>query len=251
MKPPIPVGWELSTSTFHPFLSAKEAVPEDESGEGLPGWALGASMAFALVAAVALFVGIPHLISVYFLGPSMKSPLFHLLDGAVKGAVFVLYIALIGRLPDIRRVFQYHGAEHKAVHAYEQGVELTPEQAGSMSRIHPRCGTAFLMVVILAGILVFAAVLPLLAPPEGRVVSLLWAVGVKTALLVPVAGISYEMIRLGSGEHVLSRAVFRPFLVPGLLLQRLTTGEPDAEQLDVAIHALSLAVQRGEGAHAG
>jgi len=152
---------------------------------------------------------------------------FVVVEGLIRVAVFVLYIVLIGLLPDLKRVFQYHGAEHKAINALEGGSELTPEKVQRFSLIHPRCGTAFLLWVMVIGIFVFAFV--------GRPVWY-WLILSRILLLPVIAGLAYELIRY-AGKHQGNR-VLMTLLAPGLWLQRLTTREPSLDQIEVSIRAL-------------
>jgi uncharacterized protein YqhQ len=152
---------------------------------------------------------------------------FVVVEGLIRVAVFVLYIVLIGLLPDLKRVFQYHGAEHKAINALEGGSELTPEKVQTFSLIHPRCGTAFLLWVMVIGIFVFAFV--------GRPVWY-WLILSRILLLPVIAGLAYELIRY-AGKHQGNR-VLMTLLAPGLWLQRLTTREPSLDQIEVSIRAL-------------
>jgi uncharacterized protein YqhQ len=152
---------------------------------------------------------------------------FVLVEGAVRVIVFVLYLSLISLLPDLRRVFQYHAAEHKAINAYEAGEELEPETVQRFSLIHPRCGTAFLLWVMVVAIFVFAFF--------GRP-AWYWLIVSRILLLPVIAGIAYELIRF-AGKHSGNR-VLMTLLAPGLWLQRLTTREPTLDQLEVSIRAL-------------
>jgi uncharacterized protein YqhQ len=158
---------------------------------------------------------------------------FVVVEGLIRVAVFILYIALIGLIPDLKRVFQYHGAEHKAINALEAGSELTPEKVQKFSLIHPRCGTAFLLWVMVIGIFVFALV--------GRPVWY-WLIVSRVALLPVIAGLAYELIRY-AGKHQGNR-VLMTLLAPGLWLQRLTTREPTLDQVEVSIRALEEVVRR-------
>jgi uncharacterized protein YqhQ len=156
---------------------------------------------------------------------------YNLIEGGIRVAVFVGYLAAMSLLPDIRRVFQYHGAEHKVVHAYEDGLPLTPESAERFSTAHVRCGTAFIMIVLVLSILVFS----LMGRPP------LWLRVLERVAIIPlVAAISYEIIRF-AGKHEDS-TVTKVLMSPGLLLQKLTTRQPDRSQLEVAIEALKAAV---------
>ena len=152
---------------------------------------------------------------------------FVIVEGAIRVAVFIAYIGLIGLLPDLKRVFQYHGAEHKTINAFEGGSELTPEQVQKFSLIHPRCGTAFLLWVMVIGVFVFALV--------GRPVWY-WLIISRILLLPVIAGLAYELIRY-AGKHQGNR-VLMTLLAPGLWLQRLTTREPSLDQIEVSIRAL-------------
>jgi uncharacterized protein YqhQ len=152
----------------------------------------------------------------------------------VRTGVLVLYVAVVGLLPDVRRVFMYHGAEHKVVNAWERGVPLVVEEVQRQSRFHPRCGTSFLLVVVLVAVVVFS----LLGKPPlwGRVAS-------RVALVPLIAGVAYEVIRAGARFPW-----FRPVVLPGLWLQRLTTREPDDGQVEVAIRALRAVLEREDAA---
>ena len=148
-------------------------------------------------------------------------------EGAIRVTIFVAYLALISLLPDLRRVFQYHAAEHKAINAYEAGEELSPEIVQRYSLIHPRCGTAFLLWVMVLAVFVFA----FFGRPD-----LQWLILTRILLLPVIAGLAYELIRF-AGKHTDNR-VLMAVLAPGLWLQRLTTREPTLDQLEVSIRAL-------------
>ncbi|HET7046004.1 MAG TPA: DUF1385 domain-containing protein [Gaiellaceae bacterium] len=152
---------------------------------------------------------------------------FVIIEGVVRVAVFVIYLAVISLLPDLRRVFQYHAAEHKAINAYEAGEPLEPEIVQRYSLIHPRCGTAFLLWVMVVAIFVYA----FLGRPAWY-----WLVASRIVLLPLIAGIAYELIRF-AGRHSSNR-ILMTLLAPGLWLQRLTTREPTLDQLEVSIRAL-------------
>lgn len=158
---------------------------------------------------------------------------FVIVEGLIRVSVFVLYIALIGLIPDLKRVFQYHGAEHKAINALEAGSELTPTSVQKFSLIHPRCGTAFLLWVMVIGIFVFGLV--------GRPIWY-WLIVSRILLLPVIAGLAYELIRY-AGKHQHNRALMT-LLAPGLWLQRLTTREPTLDQVEVSIRALQEVVRR-------
>jgi len=161
---------------------------------------------------------------------------FVIVEGAIRVTVFIAYIGLIGLLPDLRRVFQYHGAEHKTINALEAGVELTPERVQKFSLIHPRCGTAFLLWVMVLGIFVFA----LVGHPTWY-----WLIVSRIVLLPVIAGLAYELIRF-AGKHQDSR-VLMTLLAPGLWLQRLTRREPTLDMVEVSIRAMEKVVRRESG----
>ncbi len=241
--------------------SGEQAAPAGEGSHGSDRRpsagekaALGGTLVVSLLLGLAIFVALPHLVTDWGgrlagIPLDVEGPAFHVVDGVVKLAVFLGYIALIRRSRDIRRVFEYHGAEHKTIYAWEEGLPLTVEAVRSRSRFHPRCGTSFLLVVVAISILVFAAVFPLLPSIgiEPRILRNLAQVGVKLPLLLPVASISYEILRLSSRYYHLAPA--RWLAAPGLALQRLTTGEPDDAQIEVALAALH-ATLAAEEAHA-
>jgi uncharacterized protein YqhQ len=197
----------------------------DSSGGAL---AMAGAMGLALLLAVGLFFLLPlyatHLLAGVFPGLS-GSLAFNLADGAIRVAVFVLYIAGITQMQDIRRIFQYHGAEHKVINAYEGRAPLSPESVEAYPRLHPRCGTSFLLFVMVISILVFS-----LIPRES---SLAAKALLRIPLIPVIAGISYEVLRLSARR--MDSPLFRVLVAPGLWLQRLTTREPDRSQIEVAI----------------
>ncbi|HHX74374.1 MAG TPA: DUF1385 domain-containing protein [Firmicutes bacterium] len=212
-------------------ISANLAMPEEE--EELNGWQLTLTVGAALVFTIALFFFLPTFLLRLLHGVLPARPLLlNLLEGAVRIAIFLLYLVLISRMQDIRRVFAYHGAEHKVIACFEAGKELTPENAEGFTTLHPRCGTSFLLLVMAISILLFT----FFGWPT------LWLRLLLRVLLLPlVAGISYEIIRL-AGRY----RFFCYLTAPGLWLQRLTTREPEHGQLEVAIKAVQ-AVLAGAG----
>ncbi len=186
-------------------------------------------LGFSLTLGLLLFFYLP-LVLTDWLG--VKSGFwFNMVDGAIRLVFFLIYLFAITLLKDIRRVFEYHGAEHKSIYAYENKVELTAENAARFSRFHPRCGTSFLLMVMIVSILVFLT----LGKPDTIGERLL-----RLAFVPVIGGISYELIRL-SDKGYRSR-FWRVFILPGLWLQKLTTREPDHSQLEVAIVALKAAL---------
>jgi uncharacterized protein YqhQ len=204
------------------------AQQEGDDGEVQTELSRGAiifSFAIAIGFALALFKVTPALITNWL--PIDTTGAFVVVEGLIRVALFIAYICAISLLPDLRRVFQYHGAEHKTINALEAGEELTPERVKRFSLIHPRCGTAFLLWVMVIAIFVFA----FLGQP-----SWFWLIASRILLLPVIAGLAYELIRF-AGKHSKNRAVMT-LLAPGLWLQRLTTREPTPEQLEVSIRAL-------------
>jgi uncharacterized protein YqhQ len=226
------------------------AAPQTQSALAKAGL-VAVSLAFGL----ALFVGAPHLLAWalgHLVGYDATSFWFHAADGAIKVTILVGYLWAISFLPDIRRVFQYHGAEHKAIYTYEKGLDLTVENARAQTRFHPRCGTSFLLLVVLVSVALFAAVL------RGRVadsvvVDHLVKILVKIPLMFPIAGLAYELIKL-SGRFADKSVIARIFVAPGLWLQKITTREPDDSQLEVALVSIRKTLWRersGEAAEGG
>jgi len=233
-------------------FSAMQAIEEDGEGEGeLTPWHLVLTMIVALGVALGLFVVLPHFLSVamQWLGLSgdVETLSFNAWDGAFKMLLFVGYIGAISFVPDIRRVFQYHGAEHKVIWAFESGHEVTVEAARGNSRLHPRCGTSFLLFVLAVSILLYTALVPWLLTmyrPEHFLLKHLYIVSMKLLFMVPISCIAYEIIRF-AGKFS-SNVLCRMLCWPGLVLQMLTTKEPDDSQIEVAMAALKCAV-REEG----
>ena len=207
------------------LYSANVALEEEE--EEVSGGLLWLMVIVSLTFAVALFFIIP-LFATKLLAPYINSAVvFNLIEGFIRLGLFIAYLKLISLVPDIKRVFAYHGAEHKAVNAYEDGVPLEIEAVRAHSTAHPRCGTSFLFVVLIIAIVVFTLV----------GLHSIWLLVLSRIVLIPViAALAYEVIHFG-GRHRESGLV-RAILAPGLWLQALTTREPDDSQLEVAIAAL-------------
>jgi uncharacterized protein YqhQ len=220
--------------------AAAEGKPAGERPKEMGAGAITKTMGTALVLVLAVFVVLPHVLT-SLLGFSPESVSFHLVDGLIKLGVLVAYVGGISLVPDIRRVYQYHGAEHKAIATHEAGEALTVASARRHSRFHPRCGTSFLLIVIIASVVIFALTLKArLAQPA--ILDHLIKILIKLPLMLPVAGISYEIIKL-AGRWPESPVV-RALLAPGLWLQRLTTREPDDTQLEIALTAVGRALAR-------
>lgn len=220
--------WDaLGLGTKALMWSANVALEEEEEDVSFEGVAAWGTLAISLTLAVSLFFVLPLLI-VHWLDQFIASALVsNLVEGVIRLAFLLAYIIIIGRMEDIKRVFAYHGAEHKTINAYEAGVDLTPENVRPYSLLHPRCGTGFLLVVVVISILIFA----LLGRPP-----IFWRIVSRIVLIPVIAGISYEFIRF-SAKHY-EHPFVRILITPSLMLQKLTTNEPSDDMLEVAIHAL-------------
>jgi uncharacterized protein YqhQ len=206
-------------------ISANEQLPEEESDISGGMWA--GTVLVALVLAVGLFFVVPVGLTSLIKDRLGSSLLFWLVEGVLRTSIFLGYIGLLSRLRDLRRVFEYHGAEHKTISCYEAGLELTPENAQRFSRLHPRCGTSFLLIVMIVAIFLFA---PIGLP------AWYWLV-LSRILGVPlIAGISFEIIKFAGRNR--RKPWVRAVMWPGLMLQKLTTREPDHDELAVAIAAM-------------
>ncbi len=212
----------------------------ESAGSKVNGILIGASAFVGMAIAVALFMLVPIYLSGFLTNTVMHIPssnkwAFSLVEGFFKLLIFFLYVYGISFMPDVKRLFRYHGAEHKTINAYEAGEELTPDKVRSYSRIHTRCGTSFILIVIAVTIIVFCFV-----PNENKLLRF----GLKLLALPLVAGISYEIIKLSAKYP---RSVFtRVFLAPGLLMQRITTQEPEDGMLECAIASLRLVAEEAE-----
>ena len=210
-------------------ISANAQLEDDEEGNKVEigGWVWGLTIALSLALAVGLFFVIPVGLTSLIKDELGSSLLFWLVEGVLRTAIFIGYIVVISQLPDLRRVFEYHGAEHKTISCYEAEDELVPARAKLYSRLHPRCGTSFLLIVMVLAIFVFA---PIGLP------AWYWLLASRILGIPLIAGLSYEVIKW-AGKNRRKRWV-RGLMWPGLMLQNLTTREPDEEQLAVAIAAL-------------
>jgi uncharacterized protein YqhQ len=233
--------------------SAEVALGEAE--EELTKKDIAIAVSLGILVVVGLFIALPMWLSekgAAFLGFPASAIGRNVLEGLLRGVIFVGYVAVIGLWGDIRQVFRYHGAEHKTINAFENtdfgeagsdggdGEKMTPEFVAAQSRIHPRCGTSFLLIAILIGIAVFSVV-------GGG--GILWRIGMRVALLPLVVGISYEIIRLSSRSEPVGRwglisKCAKCLMYPALSLQYLTTREPDSGQIEVAMTSLDIALGR-------
>ena len=215
----------LAISANYAAAETKEGEDGEEVATELTRAQLIFAFAIAIGFAILLFKVSPALITDWI--GIKRTGWFVLVEGGIRVTIFILYLSLISLFPDLRRVFQYHAAEHKAINAYEAGEELKPETVQRFSQIHPRCGTAFLLWVMVIAIFVFAFF--------GRPVWY-WLIATRILLLPVIAGIAYELIRF-AGKHQDNR-ILMTLLAPGMWLQRLTTREPSLDQIEVSIRAL-------------
>ncbi|WP_297404754.1 DUF1385 domain-containing protein [uncultured Cetobacterium sp.] len=193
---------------------------------------------FSLALGIGLFIVLPSVISSFLFKDNRVHS--NLLEAGLRLSFFVLYIFLISFSKDIKRVFQYHGAEHKSIYAYEQHLDLTPENAQKFTTLHPRCGTSFLLIVMFIAIIVFTSLDFILPPPTTFTMKLLTKVVLRVIFMPLIAGISYELQRYTSNH--LDNFFVKLIAAPGMALQRLTTKEPDLAQLEVALVALKVVI---------
>ena len=223
------------------LLHSAQVAAAEEGEEKIPAALLWGTVAVSLALGVALFFMVPLFTIRYLIDPYIDSALLSVvLEGLIRIGIFIAYLKLIGLMPDIKRVFAYHGAEHKVVNAYEAGVPLEVESVKNYSTAHARCGTAFIFIVLIIAIFVFALV--------GR--PTLWIRILSRIALIPViAAISYEIMKFGAGH--INNKIVRILLAPGLMLQAITTREPDDSQLETAISALSEVIEIDQTADSG
>jgi len=223
------------------------AAPEEPKGDAKKKLFTALAVVFALV----LFVALPQAFAagtsrLFGLGLDVRSPGFQLITGAGKLVIIIGYMLAIRRMPEIYRVFQYHGAEHKSIYTYEAGEALVVDNARSKTTLHPRCGTTFLVMVAFVSIIVFTAIGPLL--PQlglGKLVDNVAFFAMKLPFLPVIAALTFEVQRVLA--RYCTRGPLRALLWPGFLVQKITTIEPDDEQLEVALGALAVALGREQG----
>jgi uncharacterized protein YqhQ len=223
------VLWESLDYGIRMLMRSAEVQLEQEEQLGKGGNTV--IMVVALVGALLLFIGVPYLATSLARAMIPSSVVLNVTEGLIRLALLIGYLIAISFLPDVRRVFAYHGAEHMTIHAFEHGDPLTPARIEPYPTAHPRCGTAFLLLVVVVSIVIFAFL------PR---VNLLIDLVVRLALVIPVASISYEALRLGAAHE--RSPVMRLLVAPGLLLQRVTTRRPDARMIEVAVASLEEAI---------
>ena len=217
-------------------ISANAQLPGEE--QEISGGAWIGTVAVAAVFAIGLFFVVPVGVTSLIKGQLGSSVAFWAVEGVLRTAIFLGYLLLLSRVKDLKRVFEYHGAEHKVISCYEASDELTPERARLYSRFHPRCGTSFLLIVMIMAIFVFAPV----GLPAWWILVLTRIVGVPL-----IAGLSFEVIKWAGRNR--RRAWVRAVMYPGMQLQRLTTAEPDLDQLAVSISSLKAVLAAQEHAN--
>ncbi len=220
--------------------SAQVAAGEEENEEPIPAWSMALALVTSLGLGILLFFVLPLVLTHYgvdrFTGSSILS---NLAEGGFRLAIFFAYLGLVGMMPTIRRVFAYHAAEHMSVHAHEASLPLEPDNVRKFPAAHARCGTAFLLTVMIVSILVFA----LLGMPD-----LPLRIASRIFLIPVIAGISYEIIRFNAAHS--ANVLVRMSTVPSLMLQSLTTRKPEDDQIEVAIMAMNVAIRGDEAAEA-
>ena len=229
-----------------------EDAPEEtkKSESAMSGGMMTVSMILGLALGIALFIIIPAVLTNLIVGEyDAHTLLWNIVDGLLRVAVFIGYIWLIARMPDIDNMFAYHGAEHKTIHCYEHGLPLTPENARSFPRLHVRCGTAFLIMVMILAILIYTiipvkALIAAWGVPDGAI-KLILVIIVRIIFLPLIAGIGYEITVKWAGSHP-DNPLVKVILWPGMQMQYLTTREPNDGQLECAIEAMKLVLEREE-----
>jgi uncharacterized protein YqhQ len=213
--------------------SAQIAAGEDDNDEPLPAWSLALTIALSLTLGIALFFVLPLIITHNAIDRVTDSSILsNLGEGVLRLLIFFAYLSLLGMMPSIKRVFAYHAAEHMSVHAHEALLPLDNEHVRMFPAAHPRCGTAFLLTVMIVSILIFA----LMGTPDLPI-----RIASRIVFIPVIAGISYEVIRFNAKHS--GHALVRMWTVPSLMLQRLTTRQPDDDQIEVAITAMTAAIE--------
>jgi uncharacterized protein YqhQ len=231
----IALGQALSIGVKALTISANQSAEEEEK---LTPRQMAISMTIALLVFIGVFIVLPAVASNFARGRVGSGILLNVGEGVFRVLLFLGYLALIGRMREIRRVFEYHGAEHKTIAAYEDGAELEPGSIARYSTLHVRCGTNFLLIVMILTIFVFA----FFGTP-----TLAWRIGSRLLAIPIIAGLAFEALRLGARYH--RSPVMRVLMAPGLWLQKITTKPPDEGQIEVAVAAFT-EVRRMEGATA-
>ena len=216
--------------------------------EKISKWETTLTILFSIVIAVLLFMALPYFLTLIVGFKEETQPLFfNLIDGIIRIGIFLLYIYLISLMKDVKVLFQYHGAEHKAVHCYEKGEKLDVKNMKKYSTLHPRCGTAFIMIVLVVSILVFSILTPILLHLFPSLVSMhvfprkVILFLIRISLLPLIAGLSYEFLKFSAKYE--KNSIMKIFVWPGLLMQKITTKEPNKKQMEVAVEAVKKILQ--------
>ena len=227
----------IRTLNFSASVAAEDIDRAEgkETNQKTSNLAIGVTAALAFALGIGIFFFLPLFFS-SLIGVSREALSFNLVAGVIRVLMFLVYVWMISRFGEFRRVFEYHGAEHKSIFAYENGVDLTPENAASYTRLHPRCGTSFILIVAILAILTYSISDTIFYLITGYPPALLTRFGLHLMLLPLVAGISYELLKLSGKTR--DNKLTQVLIKPGLWLQRITTQEPDHSQLEVAIAAL-------------
>ena len=254
VEPVMPQSTESTQPTQSVLKSSNSSPDQPKETEptqpqnSLTGGLMTVSMLLGVVLGVVLFIVAPAAITNLIVGEyDSKTILWNIVDGVIRVAIFVFYLWLIGRMKDIKRMFAYHGAEHKTIHCFEHGLELTPENAAQFPRLHIRCGTAFLIMVMILAILVYTiipvnALIDAWGVPEGAP-KLALVIATRIIFMPIIAGLAYEVNVKWAGQHP-NNPLVRVVLWPGLQMQYLTTHEPDASMLECAIASMKLVLVR-------
>ena len=227
---------EIAVQAMDEQEGKTEEKPADKKSSGAGNSLyLWATVAFGLLIGLALFLALPLFLAGLF-GIQKDALPFNLIAGAIRLLIFLVYVWAISQFGEFRRVFEYHGAEHKSIYAYEMGDDLVPERAACHTRFHPRCGTSFILIVALFAIMVYSVSDTIYALIVGHAPAYWTRLGVHFCLLPLVAGVSYELLKLSGRTR--DNFITRMLIKPGLWLQKITTKEPSMDQLEVAIVAL-------------
>lgn len=228
------------------FSAAEYEADLPESERGSTGAEDSSAQRLGMVISVALLIALPKILAwaagqlAGGGGLNMADPRFHILAGFFKLSIVIGMMLLMRRNAEMYRVFQYHGAEHKAIAVYEAGLPLTVENSRRFTTRHARCGTTFLMVVVIVSVAIFALVLPLVLPHTAGLLNVLASIAISIPLMFPIAGVAYELQRLGA--RFVDNPLAQVFLAPGFLVQRITTAEPTDDQVEIALVALQRAL---------
>ena len=233
---------ELKEKALKKGKTEEEYEAEKKKSEKID-WATFFTILTSFAFGMGLFVFVPHAATeginlLFNLNWNLDGFMFHFVDGTIKACVFISYIFLIGFIPDIKRVFQYHGAEHKSISTFEAGEDLIVENARKHTTLHPRCGTSFIFFLLFISIIIFSVLFTIV--PIGQNLPVIpkhiLAIFVKIGFMIPVAGVSYEIIKF-AGKHA-GNPVCKALSFPGMMLQKLTTKEPDDQQLEIALASI-------------